>query len=72
MTDFGYVRDYKSSTSSDKEKKNFGHFFSILDYDLDLKKARLKDIEECIDKNKSSWIFYKIDIIDINPFFKYI
>ncbi len=37
LTDFGYVRDYKSSTSSDKEKKNFGHFFSILDYDLDLK-----------------------------------
>ena len=37
LSDFGYVRDYKSTTSNDKDKKNFGHFFSILNYDLNLK-----------------------------------
>ena len=31
-------------------------------YDVDLKNARLKEIEECISRNKSSWCFYKSDI----------
>ena len=31
-------------------------------YDIDLKNARLEDIEGCIERNKASWIFYKIDI----------
>ena len=31
-------------------------------YDVDLKNARLKEIEEFISRKKSSWRFYKIDI----------
>ena len=37
LTDFGYVRDYKPSSSTNREKKNFGHFFTKLNLDLDLK-----------------------------------
>ncbi len=37
LTDFGYVRDYKPSSTTDREKKNFGHFFTKLDLDLDFK-----------------------------------
>ena len=31
-------------------------------YDVNLKYARLKKLEECISSNKSSWHFYKSDI----------
>ena len=31
-------------------------------YDVELKNARLKDIEECVARKKSLWSFYKIDI----------
>ena len=31
-------------------------------YDVDLKNARLKEIEKLISGNKSSWCFYKSDI----------
>ncbi len=36
LTDFGYVRDYKSNTSLNKKKKNFGHLFTAFDYNLNL------------------------------------
>ena len=36
LADFGYVQNYKSTSSTIKEKKNFGHIFTKLDYDLNI------------------------------------